>query len=40
MRPNEPDCVADTEPLRRLGFKAKYSWQDGIIKMLKEDGRI
>lgn len=37
MRAGEPDCVADISILSDMGFKTKYSWKDGLKKMLEEE---
>lgn len=36
MRPCEPNCIADISKLSGWGFKCKYSWRDGIKKMVEE----
>ncbi len=36
MRPDEPDCIADTKKLREMGFLCKWTWQEGLLKMIKE----
>ena len=36
MRNGEPDCVADTTKLKEIGYVCKYSWKEGIDKMIKE----
>lgn len=34
-RRNEPEiCVADIEKLNKLGWKVKYTWQEGMLKLL------
>lgn len=34
MRPNEPDCIADTAMLERLGYTIQYGWKDGLREMI------
>lgn len=34
MRPNEPDCIADTSILNRIGDWTPIYWKDGIRKMI------
>jgi nucleoside-diphosphate-sugar epimerase len=37
LRENEPEiCIADTSIIENTGWKAKYSWRDGIKKMLEK----
>lgn len=36
MRENEPDCVADMSRLEAMGFHCKWSWKDGLQKMIHE----
>lgn len=36
MRPNEPDCCADTSVLENMGYYCKYSWKQGIQEMIRE----
>ena len=36
LRPNEPDCAADTGFLRTLGEWKPVFWQDGLLQMIKE----
>lgn len=38
LRPNEPSSYANLAMYHMLGGKIEYSWQDGIKKMLKEEG--
>lgn len=40
MRPGEPDCVADLSMLSDMGYKIKYSWKDGLRKLLQEEGLL
>lgn len=37
IRSGEPDCVADISVLSDLGFRVRYSWKDGLRKMLEEE---
>lgn len=38
LRPNEPSTFANLAMYRMLGGEIKYSWKDGIKKMLIEEG--
>lgn len=38
LRPNEPSSYANLAMYHMLGGRIEYSWQDGIKKMLKEEG--
>ena len=35
-RKAEPDCVADSNKLKEIGFSCKYGWKDGLLKMIEE----
>lgn len=35
-REGEPDCRADISCLEAIGYKCKYSWQEGLSKMIEE----
>ena len=36
LRDGEPDCVADLTVLNGYGYKVKYDWKTGLIKMIEE----
>ena len=38
MRPDEPNCVADTAALTAMGFRCKWQWKQGLRKMIDEMG--
>lgn len=40
LRPNEPSSYANLAMFHMLGGEIKYSWQEGIIKMLQEENII
>ena len=40
LRPNEPSSYANLAMFHMLGGIIKYSWKDGILKMLKEEGLL
>ena len=40
LRPNEPSSYANLAMFHMLGGKIKYSWKDGIVKMLKKENII
>lgn len=35
-RIGEPDCIADITELKKIGYKCKYEWKQGLKKMIKE----
>ncbi|MBD5532340.1 MAG: NAD(P)-dependent oxidoreductase [Lachnospiraceae bacterium] len=34
MRPNEPDCIADTTMLNKLGYNIQYEWKAGLRELI------
>lgn len=34
LRENEPDCVCDTAEMKSLGMECKYSWREGMKKLI------
>lgn len=36
MRKGEPDCVADTSSLEKIGYKCTCDWKSGILNMIQE----
>lgn len=36
MRPDEPNCIADTTVLEQMGFHCKWEWRQGLKKMIDE----
>lgn len=40
LRAGEPDCIADITKLQEMGFKPRYSWREGIKKILEEEKEV
>lgn len=34
MRPNEPDCIADTTMLKQLGYNIQFEWKTGLKELI------
>jgi len=34
MRPNEPDCIADTAMLKQLGYNIQFEWKAGLKELI------
>ncbi len=37
MREDEPDCVADIDAMKKMGIYVRYSWKEGLKKMLADE---